>query len=118
MKFAILGCGHIATKMAAAVKTLEKQGMGVDCYAVASRNLEKATDESLKIFGDENASGIVFLKSFEEYYETGYKDEKGNYHEPYVASIERLLKEFPVSKIPSIVDEEEKKRFILLWLKK
>ena len=42
IKFAILGCGHIATKMAAAVKTLEKRGMGVECYAVASRTLDKA----------------------------------------------------------------------------
>ena len=42
LRFAILGCGHIATKMAAAVKTLEKRGMGVECYAVASRSLEKA----------------------------------------------------------------------------
>ena len=42
MKFAILGCGHIATKMAAAVKTLEKKGMSVEAYAVASRSLEKA----------------------------------------------------------------------------
>ena len=42
MKFAILGCGHIATKMAAAVRTLEKRGMGVEAYAVASRSLEKA----------------------------------------------------------------------------
>lgn len=42
IKFAILGCGHIATKMATAVKTLEKNGMGVECYAVASRTLDKA----------------------------------------------------------------------------
>ena len=42
LKFAILGCGHIATKMAAAVMTLENKGMGVECYAVASRDLEKA----------------------------------------------------------------------------
>ena len=42
LKFAILGCGHIATKMAAAVKALEKRGMGVECYAVASRTLDKA----------------------------------------------------------------------------
>ena len=42
LKFAILGCGHIATKMAAAVKKLEKSGMGVEAYAVASRSLEKA----------------------------------------------------------------------------
>ena len=44
LKFAILGCGHIATKMAAAVKTLENKGMGVECYAVASRSLQKAKD--------------------------------------------------------------------------
>ena len=55
-KFAILGCGHIATKMAAAVKTLENQGMGVECYAVASRNLEKATAFA-KEYGFEKACG-------------------------------------------------------------
>lgn len=55
-KFAILGCGHIATKMAAAVKTLENQGMGVECYAVASRNLEKATAFA-KEYGFEKAYG-------------------------------------------------------------
>ncbi len=42
LKFAILGCGHIAAKMAAAVKALESRGMGVEAYAVASRTLEKA----------------------------------------------------------------------------
>ena len=56
LKFAILGCGHIATKMAAAVKTLENQGMGVECYAVASRNLEKATAFA-KEYGFEKACG-------------------------------------------------------------
>ena len=40
MKFAILGCGHIATKMAAAVKAIENRG--VEAYAVASRSLAKA----------------------------------------------------------------------------
>ena len=44
MKFAILGCGHIATKMAAAVKCLEQKGMGVEAYAVASRTQAKADD--------------------------------------------------------------------------
>lgn len=42
LKFAILGCGHIATKMAKAVKALETRNMGVECYAVASRTLDKA----------------------------------------------------------------------------
>lgn len=42
MKFGILGCGHIASKMAFAVKTLEKQGYGIETFAVASRTLDKA----------------------------------------------------------------------------
>lgn len=60
MKFAILGCGHIATKMAAAVKTLEKRGMGVECYAVASRTLDKA-----KKFADDYGFGRAY-GSYEE----------------------------------------------------
>ncbi len=42
MKFAILGCGFIATKMAEAVKAIEARGMGVEPYAVASRSMDKA----------------------------------------------------------------------------
>lgn len=60
LKFAILGCGHIATKMAAAVKTLEKLGMGVECYAVASRTLDKA-----KKFADDYGFGRAY-GSYEE----------------------------------------------------
>ena len=60
LKFAILGCGHIATKMAAAVKTLEKNGMGVECYAVASRTLDKA-----KKFADDYGFACAY-GSYEE----------------------------------------------------
>lgn len=60
IKFAILGCGHIATKMATAVKTLEKNGMGVECYAVASRTLDKA-----KKFADDYGFGRAY-GSYEE----------------------------------------------------
>lgn len=42
LKFGILGCGYIADLMAKAVKTLEERNMGVELYAVASRNKEKA----------------------------------------------------------------------------
>lgn len=42
LKFAILGCGYIADKMATAVKALETRNMGVELYAVAARNLGKA----------------------------------------------------------------------------
>ena len=60
MKFAILGCGHIATKMAAAVKALEKRDMGVEAYAVASRSLEKAQK-----FADDYGFGRAY-GSYEE----------------------------------------------------
>ena len=42
MKFGILGSGYIAAKMAEAVKTLELKDMGVEAYAVASRDLTRA----------------------------------------------------------------------------
>jgi type I restriction enzyme R subunit len=81
---------------------------------VCFRNLEEATNKSLAIFGDENASGMVFLKSFEDYYSNGYLDDRGNLHDPYTVLIERLLKLFPVEGMPNIFDEEKKKEFIKL----
>ena len=60
LKLGILGCGHIATKMAAAVKALESRGMGVEAYAVASRTLDKA-----KKFADE----YKFQKAYGSYLE-------------------------------------------------
>ena len=82
---------------------------------VCFRNLEEATKKSISIFGDENAAGLVFLKSFEEYYATGYEDEKGNRHAPYTALVKMLLEKYPVEKIANIVDEEQEKQFIRLF---
>ena len=87
-----------------------------DCgNIVCFRDLEKATNKSLAIFGDENnASGIVFMKPFEDYYSKGYEDDRGKWHEPYTELVRRLLEEFPVEQMASIIDEEEKKTFIQL----
>jgi len=81
---------------------------------VCFRNLEDATDKSLAIFGDENAAGIVFLKSFSEYYEKGYIDDQGNWHESYVGLINELIEQFPIEGMANILDEEKKKQFIRL----
>ena len=35
---------------------------------VCFRNLEQATNESIALFGDKEAGGIVLLKTFDEYY--------------------------------------------------
>ena len=82
---------------------------------VCFRNLEEATNKSLGIFGDENAAGLVFMKSFEEYYSQGYDDEKGEHHTPYVLLMKELLDEYPVCAIPNIIDEQKKKDFIQLF---
>ena len=42
---------------------------------VCFRNLEKATNDAISLFGDKGASGIVLLKTFDEYY-NGYKDDE------------------------------------------
>ena len=81
---------------------------------VCFRNLEDATNKSLAIFGDENASGMVFLKSYEEYYSVGYEDDRGKWHEPYTELIGKLLSLFPVEGMANILDEEQKKEFIRL----
>ena len=81
---------------------------------VCFRNLEEATNKSLAIFGDENASGMVFLKSYEDYYSNGYEDDRGKWHQPYTELISRLLNEFPVEGMANILDEEKKKEFIRL----
>jgi predicted dehydrogenase/Tol biopolymer transport system component len=60
LRLGILGCGHIATKMAAAVKKLEAQGMGVEAYAVGSRTLAKA---------EKFASEYKFKKAYGSYLE-------------------------------------------------
>ncbi len=81
---------------------------------VCFRNLEDATNKSLAIFGDDNAGGLVFMKSFEEYYKVGYEDDKGNERDPYVMLIAKLLEQYPVDKIANITDDEKKKDFIRL----
>lgn len=82
---------------------------------VCFRNLENATNEALTVFGDENAGGVVIMKTFEEYYETGYKDDKGKDQPPYKELAEQLLADFPVGNIIDIFDVEEKKRFVKLF---
>ena len=85
-----------------------KQYGNIVCF----RDLEKETNESLALFGDNEAAGIVLLKTFDEYY-NGYEDNKGKPVEGYVALVKRLLNEFPVGKL--IVGEQRQKDFIKLY---
>jgi len=78
---------------------------------VCFRNLEKATNESISLFGDKEASGIVLLKSYAEYY-NGYKD--GNKEvRGYVSLVDELMEKFPVG--IRIDSEQAQKEFIKLY---
>lgn len=79
---------------------------------VCFRNLEENTNESLALFGDEKAGGIVVLRNFEDYYE-GYDDENGKHHPGYSELVDELISEFPVGQ--PIVLEEKQKLFAKLF---
>lgn len=78
---------------------------------VTFRNLEKATNDSLSLFGDKEASGIVLLKSFREYYD-GYEAE-GKQVRGYAELVNELIERFPVGE--PIIGEQNKKDFIKLY---
>ncbi|MBW6440783.1 type I restriction endonuclease subunit R [Patescibacteria group bacterium] len=78
---------------------------------VCFRNLEKATNESIALFGDKEASGIVLLKAYEDYY-NGYKDGDKEAR-GYKSLIKELLEKFPIGK--RIVGEQNQKDFIKLY---
>ena len=73
---------------------------------VCFRNLEENTNESLALFGDEKAGGIVVLRNFEDYY-NGFDDENGKHHLGYSEMVDELLREFPVGQ-PIILEEKQK----------
>ena len=79
---------------------------------VCFRNLEKATNESISLFGNKDAKGIVLLKTYKEYY-YGYKEDKENIL-GYVDYIKQLQEKFPVN-CPVIESEKAKKDFIKLY---
>ena len=80
---------------------------------VCFRRLQKRVDDAISLFGDKNASGIVLLRSYSDYY-NGYLDAEGKYHEGYTDMIDNLVSLFPLSK-PRIEGEQNQKDFIALF---
>ena len=66
---------------------------------VCFRNLQEATNDAIALFGDKNATGIVLLKSYEDYY-YGYEER-----------IAMLLQKYPLG--VQIVGEKAEKDFII-----
>ena len=78
---------------------------------VCFRNLEKATNDSIALFGDKEAGGVVLLKTYDEYY-NGYKN--GEKDVPgYADLVDKLQLNYPVGE--PIVGEQLQKDFIKLY---
>ena len=78
---------------------------------VCFRNLEKATNESIALFGDKEASGIVLLKAYADYYNSykeGDKEVRG-----YESLVKELLEKFPIGE--RVMGEQNQKDFIKLY---
>ena len=78
---------------------------------VCFRNLEKATNESIALFGNKEAGGVVLLKSYDEYYngfQDGNKEVRG-----YASLVAELTEKFPIGE--QIVGEQNQKDFIKLY---
>lgn len=77
---------------------------------VCFRDLQEQTNDAIALFGDKDASGIVLLKSYEDYY-YGYEDDKGKHQKGYEERIAELIQKYPLGE--QIIGEQAKKDFIV-----
>lgn len=79
---------------------------------ICFRDLEKATNDALSIFGNKEAGGIVILKPYKDYY-YGWKKDDGTHQRGYKELIAALQEDFP---LPVYIEgEQAEKDFIKLW---
>lgn len=80
---------------------------------VCFRDLEKATKDAIKTFGDENSVNIILEKSYEEYIH-GFKDEEtGKVVKGYTDICNEIISKFPEP--TEIILEADKKEFAELF---
>ena len=80
---------------------------------VTFRNLEQATIDAIKCFGDDNTKNIVLEKSYKEYME-GFKDSvTGETCRGYIDVVIELNSRF--ADVEQVVTEKDKKEFVKLF---
>lgn len=80
---------------------------------ITFRDLEQATVDALKLFGDSNTAPIILEKRFAEYLE-GFTDlVSGKEHRGYLEIVDDLGEQFPEAVMPDTV--EGKKAFVKLF---
>ena len=80
---------------------------------VCFRNLEKATKDAIKVFGDENSINVIIERSYDEYI-NGFTDEDtGVVFKGYKELCEEIIEKFPDP--TEIKLEKDKKEFVKLF---
>ena len=80
---------------------------------VSFRNLEEATNEAIRLFGDDKSAKIILERRFEDYI-NGYTDEATERHiRGYIDTCNELINKFPDP--TTIESAQEKKEFVILF---
>lgn len=77
---------------------------------VCFRDLQQQTEDAISLFGDKDATGIVLLKSYEDYY-YGYDDADGKHYKGYEERIAELIQKYPLGE--PFYSEKAEKDFIV-----
>lgn len=80
---------------------------------VCFRNLERATEDAIKTFGDENSVNVILEKSYDEYIHGFTDEETGKKFKGYKDICEEIIAKFPDP--TEIVLEADKKEFVQLF---
>ena len=80
---------------------------------VCFRNLEKATEDAIKTFGDENSVNVILEKSYDEYINGFTDEETGKSMKGYVDLCNEIVDKFPNP--VEIELDSEKKEFVELF---
>ena len=80
---------------------------------VCFRNLEKATEDAIKTFGDENSVNVILEKSYDEYINGFTDEETGKSMKGYIDLCNEIVNKFPNP--VEIVLDSDKKEFVELF---
>lgn len=81
---------------------------------VCFRDLSTRTEEAIKLFSDDEATRIVLMRTFNDFY-YGY-DENGKHYDGYKDCVDTLTQNYPLP-FNTILGEEKEKAFIKLFSK-
>lgn len=80
---------------------------------VCFRRLQPRMESAIALFGDRDASSIVLVRTFKEYY-YGCRDDDGKPVRGYIDMIAELQEQYPASE-HQIIGEKNQKNFIMLF---